>query len=189
MCRAPRCGRAEPSWLSIPVPGRAGRPVRSCLRVRAPPLIPVRVPGPISRQLHLKRRPPPNSFGPGPSHCLGGFGGSSGSSGGAPDFPNVWIMADRYPDLAADEGCVAKKSAVCPACSGAGIPLCGLATFQAGQAAERGEVVLGGCEVTGEDPDYRCAECEVRWEANGLDDPVPPTSQRGCRSQHWEQLS
>jgi hypothetical protein len=71
---------------------------------------------------------------------------------------------------------MAKKSAVSPACSGAGIPIYGLATFQAGQAAERGEVVLGGCEVTGEGPDYRCGECGVRWEANGLDDSVPPTS-------------
>jgi hypothetical protein len=72
---------------------------------------------------------------------------------------------------------MAKKSAVCPACGGPGFPIVyGLATYQAGQATERGEIVLGGCAVTGEDPDYRCGECGVRWAANGLDDSAPPTS-------------
>jgi hypothetical protein len=52
----------------------------------------------------------------------------------------------------------------CPACGGAGVPIVyGMATYQAGQAVERGEIALGGCEVTGEDPDYRCRECGVRW--------------------------
>jgi hypothetical protein len=61
---------------------------------------------------------------------------------------------------------MAKKSAICPACGGAGVPIAyGLATYQAGKAAERGEVVVGGCEVTGEDPDYRCGSCGVRWMA------------------------
>jgi len=59
---------------------------------------------------------------------------------------------------------MAKESAVCPTCGGTGIPIVyGMATYQAGQAADRGEIVMGGCEVTGEDPNYRCGECRVRW--------------------------
>ena len=31
------------------------------------------------------------------------------------------------------------------------------------ESADRGEVALGGCIVTGEDPHYECRRCSSRW--------------------------
>jgi len=80
-----------------------------------------------------------------------------------------------------------KVSAVCPVCGGIGIPIAyGLPSLEAGQAAARGEVVLGGCEVTGEDPDCQCVACGVRWmerdpgrwtPARSVEDGYRPTGQ------------
>lgn len=49
----------------------------------------------------------------------------------------------------------------CPACgSREVIPiLYGLPGFELSEAAERGEVVLGGCLIGDESPDYECRGC------------------------------
>ena len=31
------------------------------------------------------------------------------------------------------------------------------------KAAEQGEVVLGGCVITGDDPKWQCLECKHVW--------------------------
>jgi hypothetical protein len=38
--------------------------------------------------------------------------------------------------------------------------------WEAGQAEERGEVVLGGCCVTDDDPKWFCRECGRAWNEN-----------------------
>jgi hypothetical protein len=37
------------------------------------------------------------------------------------------------------------------------------------EEAERGEVALGGCCVTGDDPTHLCRACEHRWRAGRRD--------------------
>ncbi len=69
----------------------------------------------------------------------------------------------------------APASAACPRC-GAFAPmlpiLFGFPWFVAGEAQERGEIVLGGCVVTGEDPTHRCSACgeDVILDLDGADD-------------------
>jgi hypothetical protein len=59
--------------------------------------------------------------------------------------------------------------AVCPACGGAGIPiLYGLpVAADLFEAADRGEVALGGCVINldpdHQDPDHRCSSCQHEW--------------------------
>ena len=52
----------------------------------------------------------------------------------------------------------------CPACGGKLVPiLYGLPDSEAASAADRGEVELGGCLVTGDDPHLACASCHERY--------------------------
>jgi ribosomal protein L37E len=45
----------------------------------------------------------------------------------------------------------------CPRCGTRAIPILrGLPSAAAFEAADRGEIYLGGCAVTGEDPDFAC---------------------------------
>lgn len=65
-----------------------------------------------------------------------------------------------------------KRVPPCPKC---GSPhtkpiLYGLPTWEAIQAAERGEVVLAGCVLMGDDPKWYCPECGHRWGRFHLDD-------------------
>lgn len=60
-----------------------------------------------------------------------------------------------------------KPQPACPVCGGHGIPIAyGLPMMEAAEAEKRGEVVLGGCAVTAEDPDHRCRECGHEWIAD-----------------------
>ncbi len=62
---------------------------------------------------------------------------------------------------------VAPGTKVCPTCGGKLVPiLYGLPSREGFEAAERGELALGGCTVTGDDPQLRCAGCgECYWTA------------------------
>jgi hypothetical protein len=42
----------------------------------------------------------------------------------------------------------------------------GLPTWEAGEAAKRGEIVLGGCCVSGDDPEWFCRDCGWAWNAH-----------------------
>ncbi len=53
----------------------------------------------------------------------------------------------------------------CPRCGAAdSVPiLYGMPTGKAGQAAARGELVLGGCAVGPDAPDWQCRACGHKW--------------------------
>jgi rubrerythrin len=54
---------------------------------------------------------------------------------------------------------------VCPFC-GYGPPIeivYGMPTYEAEQAAKRGEIMLGGCCVTGSDPQWCCPSCRRKF--------------------------
>ena len=56
----------------------------------------------------------------------------------------------------------APLSATCPRCGtfAAMLPIVfGYPTPDTFEAADRGEVALGGCVITGEDPTHRCSAC------------------------------
>ncbi|HKS16514.1 MAG TPA: hypothetical protein VJU16_04325 [Planctomycetota bacterium] len=59
---------------------------------------------------------------------------------------------------------VAPGTVKCPACGGKLVPiLYGLPSSEGFQAAERGEIALGGCTVMGDDPQLACAACHERF--------------------------
>lgn len=45
----------------------------------------------------------------------------------------------------------------------------GLPSFEAFEAADRGEVVLGGCLVTDDDPEFACTGFDCGLRFGGLD--------------------
>jgi hypothetical protein len=53
------------------------------------------------------------------------------------------------------------KTRTCAACGGRAVPIVyGMPMYHVFEAAERGEVVLGGCEIiVGETPAWRCLAC------------------------------
>jgi hypothetical protein len=78
----------------------------------------------------------------------------------ASDAPWIDALQERYLDLAK-----AETWPECPGCHAhEAIPiLYGDPTREAEQAARRGELVLGGCCVMGEDPKWHCRACERDW--------------------------
>lgn len=59
---------------------------------------------------------------------------------------------------------VAPGTEVCPACGGKLVPiLYGLPDAEAGAAAERGEVALGGCTIMGDEPQLSCVSCREQF--------------------------
>ena len=53
-----------------------------------------------------------------------------------------------------------------PRCGGRAIPILrGMPTLEAFQAADRGEIYLGGCLVSDEDPDFACTgfDCGLQF--------------------------
>ena len=63
---------------------------------------------------------------------------------------------------------VPKGTVKCPACGGKLVPiLYGLPTAEAGEAAERGEIALGGCLMSGDDPHLQCAACREPYWTTG----------------------
>jgi rubrerythrin len=57
----------------------------------------------------------------------------------------------------------------CPVCgASAGVPVAyGHPDEELKQAAERGEVVLGGCHVERDPPSWHCTRCGYRWGHQG----------------------
>jgi hypothetical protein len=64
---------------------------------------------------------------------------------------------------------------LCPACgSEAAVRIVyGYPSTEGREAAERGEIALGGCCVTGHDPQWRCPECGHEWPDPEEDGPCP----------------
>ena len=55
---------------------------------------------------------------------------------------------------------------VCTFCGGRVVPVeFGMPTDSTFEAAERGEVILGGCSIPFPTPERRCAECGHEWGA------------------------
>jgi hypothetical protein len=55
---------------------------------------------------------------------------------------------------------VTKGTTACPSCGGKLVPiLYGLPDAEAGAAAERGEIALGGCTIMGDEPQFQCVAC------------------------------
>ena len=60
---------------------------------------------------------------------------------------------DEFPTLPAG-------TTACPECGEKLVPiLYGLPSAEGFEAADRGEVALGGCTITGSDPDVQCPTC------------------------------
>lgn len=58
-----------------------------------------------------------------------------------------------------------RKPDACPSCSGTEIRLIlyGLPSDETLQRAQRDEIVLGGCTIWDEMPDWRCMTCAHEW--------------------------
>lgn len=55
-----------------------------------------------------------------------------------------------------------KEKPRCPRCGGGTIPIVyGFPALETFEAAERGEVRLGGCVVLGDQPAVHCPECDT----------------------------
>jgi len=65
---------------------------------------------------------------------------------------------------------MARHPLSCPTCGSRMIPiLYGLPSSEMRGPVERGEIKLGGCVVSGNDPQWWCPQCEEPWPAR----PVP----------------
>ena len=52
----------------------------------------------------------------------------------------------------------------CPKCSAGLVEIVyGMPSYELFEAAERGEVVIGGCEVIGDGPKYHCKNCNIDY--------------------------
>lgn len=58
----------------------------------------------------------------------------------------------------------------CPKCNSTNVSkiVYGMPTHEAFGMAERGELILGGCEVRDGQPDYGCLECNFQWSKMSL---------------------
>jgi len=63
---------------------------------------------------------------------------------------------------------VERLAGVCPSCGSHDIvPIrYGLPGSDMFQRAERGEIILGGCEVDATSPNLKCRECEHAWQTD-----------------------
>ncbi len=69
----------------------------------------------------------------------------------------------RDTERRSDEDPLPQDQRICPRCGAAIQPvpvLYGYPTHEAFEAAERGEIRLGGCVVGDESPDYACPTCD-----------------------------
>ncbi len=56
------------------------------------------------------------------------------------------------------------KHRTCANCGGRAVPIVyGMVGVDAFEAAERGEVELGGCVIEGEAPAWKCTSCEAEF--------------------------
>ena len=62
------------------------------------------------------------------------------------------------------------KPVKCPRChSMDGVPIrYGYPGPEMAESAKRGEIVLGGCCITGHDPTWFCRTCRARWDGYGM---------------------
>jgi hypothetical protein len=60
-------------------------------------------------------------------------------------------------------------SAKCPSCQSADVVpiMYGLPGPEMAEASIKGEIVLGGCVIFGNDPAWFCRACEARWNEDG----------------------
>jgi uncharacterized protein with PIN domain len=66
--------------------------------------------------------------------------------------------------MSGDRPEVRKGTAECPACGGKLVPIVyGLPGPEASEAAMRGEIALGGCLVTRDDPHLACTKCNEKY--------------------------
>ena len=67
------------------------------------------------------------------------------------------------------------STSICPRCSQpAGIPIeYGMPSYEAFEAEQRGKIVLGGCDIDGEPPDYHCRNCGYEWRSEEVRISVP----------------
>src|SRR5262245_25742174 len=85
-----------------------------------------------------------------------------------PASPILGVDSIPRPRMNEERSEVAKGTALCPACGGRLVPiLYGLPSPEGFDAAERGEVALGGCTVTGNNPQLRCASCGGAYWISG----------------------
>ena len=63
------------------------------------------------------------------------------------------------------------KAETCPKCGSARVrPIAyGLPSAQMGEAAERGEIALGGCVIDDRSRQWECADCNVTFNDSGAD--------------------
>jgi len=53
----------------------------------------------------------------------------------------------------------------CPKCGGEAVEIIyGMPTHELFEAEQRGEVVIGGCLVSGDDDNWQCKKCGYSWK-------------------------
>ena len=71
-----------------------------------------------------------------------------------------FTIEEKQKDAALDANFVGSKPETCPFCGGKVIPIVyGEPSEEIFEKADKGEVKLGGCILTGQDADWACAEC------------------------------
>ena len=60
---------------------------------------------------------------------------------------------------------MSKKKPQCPQCDSKNIAVIefGFPSPEMIEGSDRGEIVLGGCCVTEDDPEWHCKDCEYEW--------------------------
>lgn len=55
----------------------------------------------------------------------------------------------------------------CQRCQSLLVPIVfGMPTYETFEASQRGEIILGGCCVTGNDPEWQCPRCDATLPGN-----------------------
>lgn len=60
---------------------------------------------------------------------------------------------------------MSKEKPQCPSCSSDNVAIIafGYPGPEMMEEAQRGKIILGGCCVTNDDPEWHCKDCEHRW--------------------------
>lgn len=76
------------------------------------------------------------------------------------------------------------KKIICPKCKSEHVAsiLYGYPSHEAFEMAEKGEILLGGCEVMPGDSDMGCLDCEYRWSKESL----PASAIKKIRYKVWQ---
>ena len=82
------------------------------------------------------------------------------------------LPTDRIPTetvpLPTYVGVMTRRSRKCPRCGETGIPIVyGSPPYELFQASEQGLLVLGGCEIEGDDPTWWCDSDQYGWASVG----------------------